>query len=181
MSVFSPLQSIVVRPSRRIGEFQATVTIDENAQDDLEITSHPVQRGAAISDHAYLKPSTLSIKCIFAPFFTPLSEVYEKFLSLQASREPFDVVTGKRIYKNMLLKSVSQTTDKDSELVLSVDVSLQQVIIVDVQLTTVPPRAKQKSPAKTGATTKVGEKKAVDVTTKNEKPRKKSALSGIIR
>ncbi len=35
--------------------------IDHEHQDDLEITSHPVQNGANVADHAYLKPATLTM------------------------------------------------------------------------------------------------------------------------
>ena len=64
---------------------------------------------------------------------------------LQASREPFEIVTGKRIYEDMLFKSIGVTTDKITENVLAVSCTFQQVIIVDVVLTTVPPRAMSSS------------------------------------
>lgn len=162
MSVFNPPTQATIRPTRRIGDFSATVTIDEQAQDDLEITSHPVQRGAAISDHAYRKPATLTVKCGFNDSTKPLSEIYADLLNFQNLREPFDVVTGKRIYKNMMLKGIAQTTDASTENVLSITASLQEIIIVDVRTTTVPPRARQASPGATGATEGAGEKKALN-------------------
>lgn len=166
MSAFTPPTKATIRPARKIGAFSATVTIDEQSQDDLEITSHPVQRGAAISDHAYRKPATLTVKCAFGDDSKPLIEIYSDLLKYQNAREPFDVVTGKRLYKNMLLKGLAQTTDAKTENILSITASLQEVVIVEVRATTVPPRARQARPGVTGATQKVGEKKAVVVTKK---------------
>lgn len=161
MSVFVPPAKATIRPSRKIGTFSATVTIDEQAQDDLEITTHPVQRGAAISDHAYRKPATLTVKCGFSDENKPLNEIYADLLKFQNLREPFDVVTGKRLYKNMLLKGLAQTTDAKTENILSITASLQEIIIVEVRTTTVPPRARQARPGATGATQGAGEKKAL--------------------
>ena len=57
------LVPVAFKPRRKIGSFYATVTISETGTDEMEITSHPVQYGAAITDHAYKKPVSLSITC----------------------------------------------------------------------------------------------------------------------
>ena len=98
-----------------------------------------------------------------------LEEIYQALLDLQADREPFEVVTGKRVYRDMLFKSIN-VTDKATESVLAVACVFQQVILVDVVLTTVPPRAKQKNPGKTGGTEKAGAKQAKPLTTADGKP-----------
>jgi hypothetical protein len=165
-------QPVTIRSTRRFGDMQATVTIDESGSDELEITQHPVQRGAAITDHAYVKPASLSMKLGWDATERPLEETYQRLLDLQAEREPFVIVTGKRIYRDMLFKTIAVTTDKATERVLMVSASFQQVIIVDVVLTTVPPRAKQANPGKTGATTKAGAKQAKP----EDAPKKKSGL-----
>lgn len=153
-------QPVTIRTARRIGDFEATVVIEESASDDLEITQHPVQRGAAITDHAFIKPAGLSTRVIFSDELRPLADTYRMILELQSSREPFDVVTGKRVYRSMLMKSVSVVNDKATENILALSITLQEVIIVDVVYTSVPPRAQQKMPGKTGATQKAGPKAA---------------------
>ncbi|MDE9571261.1 phage baseplate protein, partial [Xenorhabdus bovienii] len=60
-------------------------------------------------------------------------EIYEQLLKLKASKEPFDVTTGKRQYKNMLIRAIEVTTDKTSENVLMVTLTLREVIIVETQ------------------------------------------------
>lgn len=171
MSTTQPAIPAVIASNRAIGAFVATVTIEEIATDDVEITQHPVQQGASIADHAYVKPATVTIKFMMGRDDAPLEETYAKLLALQASREPFDVVTGKRQYKNMLFKSLAQTTDRQTEHVLAVTAQLQEVRIVAVEVTSVPPRHKQKLPGKTGPTQNAG--------TKKPEPKRKSAIRAL--
>lgn len=160
MTMLNPSTPATIIPRRSIGPFNATVTLEEIASDDLEITQHPVQQGAAITDHAYLKPATVHIKIMFNAADAPLAETYAKLRQLQASREPFDVVTGKRVYKNMLFKSLGQTNDAQTENILSISAELQEIFVVQVETTTVPPRKRQANPGKTGATENAGQKSA---------------------
>ena len=175
MSLFEPPIPATIVPRRSIGPFNATLTIEEVASDDLEITQHPVQQGAAITDHAYLKPATVAVKVVFNDEDAPLAETYTKLLQLQAGREPLDVVTGKRAYKNMLIKSLGQTNDLMTENVLSISMQLQEILLTSVEVVTVPERSKQANPGKTGATEKAGQKKAQTVT----EPKKRSALAAL--
>lgn len=56
-------------------------------------------------------------------------EVYENIITLQRQRIPFDVVTGKRIYQNMLLRNVEVVTDRASENVLMATLTLREIIM----------------------------------------------------
>lgn len=147
-------------PQRSIGSFVATVTISEEATDELEVTSHPVQYGADITDHAYRKPSELKVAIMQGHSDTPLTEVYQQLLDMQAKAEPMDVVTGKKSYKNMLITSIKQTTDSSTEHVLSLEMELREVILVSLEVVTVPEREKQKEPGTTDAKKKRGRKQA---------------------
>jgi len=89
-----------------------------------------------------------------------LAKIYQNLLELQSSREPFDIVTPKRIYSNMLMASIAQTTDKNTENTLAVTMTFQEIIIVKVSTTQVP-RIKQKQPAVTGKTENAGKKSAL--------------------
>lgn len=165
-------QRATIRPQRRIGEFTAMVVIEENGTDSLEITKHPVQEGAVIADNAYVKPADVTVKALFDDETMPLDELYTKLREFQALREPFDVVTGKRIYRDMLCKTLAQNTDRETENVLSLTFTLEQIIIVQVEITTVPPRSKQKSPGSTGATQKAGSKSAQE----DKKPKRQQSI-----
>jgi hypothetical protein len=176
MNITLPKIAAIIVPQRAIGSFHATITIEEVATDDLEITQHPVQQGASITDHAYMKPASVSIKFLFSSWNAPLAETYKKLLELQSSREPFDVITGKRKYKNMLFKSMSQTNDALTENMLSISATLQEVFITTIEAVSVPSRAKQAKPGKTGKTGKAGEKKAQQL----DQSKKKSALKSLL-
>lgn len=158
MSLTQPPIPATIIPSRKIGVFFATVTVEEIATDILEITQHPVQNGAAITDHAYKKPGTLRLAVFFDADGAPLGETYGKLLELQNSRVPFDVVTGKRVHKNMLIQSLTQTTDAKTENVLSVNLDLQEIPLVTVEVSTLPARSAQRYPGRTGGVGNAGQK-----------------------
>lgn len=56
------VESVLVKPARRLGQFVAQVTIQESHTDELEITDHPVESGAIISDHAFMRPAEVVLE-----------------------------------------------------------------------------------------------------------------------
>jgi hypothetical protein len=87
-------------------------------------------------------------------------EVYDRLIKLQFDRdawdagkvalEPFELVTGKRTYPNMVITEISVRTDHTSEYALMVEVHMQEVFIVETSSTTQPALADQSAPEKTG-------------------------------
>jgi hypothetical protein len=157
------------------------VTISEHHHDELEITDHPVEAGAAITDHAYNKPSEVTceyssagsggsisqalsndIAALTGGRTTP-SALYLQLLALQQSRQPFNLVTGKRAYTNMLMKSLEVTTDIKKENVLSFKCTFRQVIIVNTQTVTMTPASQQLNPAATAQAVNQGVTSAIAV------------------
>lgn len=165
-----PLQDVIFPGVRKIGDIKLSVVLTENTTDKLTITKQPVQQGASISDHSYKEPTAFSMTAYFkdnsfnlANLFgsgNGLSKLYQELQDLQNSREPFTVVTPKRIYNNMLMGTLSQTTDKSTENCLSITMSFEEVIIVNVSTSTIP-RIKQRLPAVTAATENAGKKSAL--------------------
>ena len=169
-------QLIAIRPARSIGTIQAQVTIEEHHTDELTITENPVEQGASVSDHAFLRPAEVIIRCGWSNSGygalantannvvsaanggdsgdTYVRTVYQKLRELQGSREPFDLVTGKRTYRNMLIAALAVTTDERSENALMVTATCRQVIIVTTKATTLPPAAAQRLPERTGETSR---------------------------
>lgn len=175
---FSLNDLINIRPQRALGEIIAQAVLEEKHNDELQITDHPVEQGAQISDHAYKRPEEVTLRYGWSEsvlasalgsinLLTPnlaggnLNEIYNKLLALQASRIPFDILTGKRSYKNMLIKSISETTDEKTEHVLVVTITCRQVLIVETQAALLPPKTKQAKPKKTAATARKGTKQLV--------------------
>lgn len=63
------LELLVVKPKRGFtvasngDSIVAQATIEEMHSDEAEITDHPVEQGATISDHAFARPSEVVITC----------------------------------------------------------------------------------------------------------------------
>ncbi len=177
--IFQNYAQSIIAPQRRIGEFSGFVVTEETATDDLEITEHPVQSGAPISDHAYVRPAELSVKFLYGVQNGDLGELYNQLLELQSERELFSVTTGKRTYNNMLLKGLTQTTDKNTENVLSITADFKQVIVACVETTAMPPRANQKYAQTTESTATAGQKSAKKVTDEQSAKVERSALYSV--
>lgn len=186
------LSTLFQQQSRRLGPstnlIVPSVVISEKHSDTLEITEHPVEVGAAISDHAYKRPSEVVMEVGFAGGGSLLDfvdtsslgltlglsprEVYENLISLQNSREPFDVVTGKRIYHNMLIRAIEVTTDRTTENVLSAVLTLREVIITSTTTTQVAAKSDMKDGVNTSAVQNSG--------VKTPKPVNESLLSNFM-
>lgn len=160
--------------SRKIGMIVPSVVISEKHSDRLEITEHPVEVGAAVSDHAYKLPSEVIMQVGFAgggallDFASNLTasglfgmsprETYNQLLKLQSDRVPFDVVTGKRLYKNMLLQNLEVATDRLTENVLSATLTLREVIITSTQAVQVADKSNMSTGTATSAVINTGTK-----------------------
>jgi len=158
---------------RNIGGFVADVTVEEVHFDTLEVTASPVEQGAAVTDHSFMKPSSVIIKTGWSnssaqaggdPGF--VNEIYAQFLDLQSSRQPFDIVTGKRSYSNMLITRLQTRTDETTENALMLECECREIILVNTQTVTVP-AANQASPEVTSGPTNRGTVSTVTVNGKS--------------
>jgi hypothetical protein len=159
------LQTALFRQGRSIAGMIPNVVVDETHSDDLTITNHPVEQGASITDHAFKNPAQVTVRYGFADsglsFIGAGGEpraVYEQLLQIQASRVPFDLVTGKRQYRNMLIQSLTTTTDQGTENVLVVTAVLKEIIIVNTETVTLGPAQVHAMPEKTAPTENTGTK-----------------------
>ena len=174
MAFPSTIESLLFTKGRQFAGIIPDVTIEEQHTDTLTITDHPVEMGAAISDHAFKNPAEVTAKLGWSQQMALLSSVlsgglfsgtsslqqmYEKLQALQASRIPFDLSTGKRHYQNMLIKSLAVLTDAETENVLMVTVVFREVIRVSSQYTTLS-ASDQANPQQTAPVQDAGTKTA---------------------
>jgi hypothetical protein len=159
--------ALFIGGDRSLGPFMPHVVLEEQHRDDLVITEFPVEKGAAITDHSYKRPATLVLRYGWsnstARYDRFSRQLYAQLLALQASRQPFSVSTGKRLYRNMLFAALDVTTDKTSENVLIITAALKEIILTSTQTANNPTTAKpaqeagnQASPESTGSTTDRG-------------------------
>lgn len=172
---------MILMVPKRIGTIKIGVELEETHLDELQITEHPVEKGAEINDHAFKRQPEVTLKCgwsnsqiaalagalqsIFEGGALPsadyVSTVYSQLLALQETRQPFDVVTSLRVYRDMLFKSLSVTKDQKTGAALNVTATLKQIRIVQTQATTLPPRQDQADPQSTAETLIAGVKSAL--------------------
>ncbi len=163
------LETVLLKRGRSLAGIIPNVVLEESHTDELTITNHPVERGASITDHAFKNPSQVTVHYGFGQSGALLSAlsgasdpktVYQQLLDIQASRIPFDLVTGKRSYSNMLIATLSETTDLQSENVLIVTATMREILIVDTSVVTLAPADAQASPEKTAGAENAGTKQA---------------------
>jgi len=179
------LSAIFRLQSRRIGIFVPSVVVSEKHSDALEITEHPVEKPTTnsasgfVADHAFKRPSEVTMECGFSgggallDFASSLTatgllgkspqETYQELLRLQSNRIPFDVITGKRVYSNMLIRAIEVTTDKTSEYVLNCTLTLREVIMSQTHSITVADKADMQDGVSTSAVQNSGTKSTTPV------------------
>jgi hypothetical protein len=140
--------------ARYIGTIIPDVSVEEIHTDTIRITDHPVETGAAITDHAFHLPYEVQMRIGFSDS-THQTEgfvkmIYQTMVALQQGRQPLNVSTGKRLYQNMLIQSMAVTTDVTSEYALNMTVNLREIIITNTQQTQVS-ASNQATPSQTAS------------------------------
>ena len=123
--------------------FDGFITVTHNKQ--LEITQNPVETGASIVDHSYVKPATLTMKIVVSDAHASLvqgqfSDSWSRAVSawnvlkqLQEDRIPVSVLTKLDLYENMLIQNLQATDEANTYTTLSADVTLQEIPIARVR------------------------------------------------
>lgn len=142
----------LIRCKTNIGGVFFDGFFDIEHRSDLKITSHPVQMGASISDHAFLEPVelTMTVKMsdcnedIIQGQFTQEGDenawlykrgctAFQVLQDLQRIRIPLSVHTRLRHYENMLIKSVVAPDDYDKLYGMEATVTLQEIIVAQAE------------------------------------------------
>lgn len=161
------LQTVLFKQGRSIAGIIPNVVIDESHIDELTITNHPVEQGASITDHAFKQPAQVTVRYGFGVSGALVNfngaggdpqAVYQELLDIQSSRVPFDLITGKRSYQNMLIATLAVTTDAQTENVLLVTATMREILIVETSTVSLAPADAHADPEKTAATTNTGVK-----------------------
>jgi hypothetical protein len=143
MSVAELPQSVYLRTD--VGGYIFDAMLSLQHESTLEITQHPVQSGAAVSDHAYLNPRKLTLQIgmsdaatsvlpgQFATGPTRSIAAYQLLLSLQQSRIPVEVTTRLQSYSNMLVQSITVPDDHTTAYGLKATVVLEELQVAVVR------------------------------------------------
>lgn len=111
----------------------------------LEITQHPVQVGAALTDHAFLQPKELSMeigmsdtaKSLVSGQFTGgwsrSVQAFKVLQELQALRVPLQVHSRLGLYQNMLIEEITAPDDYTTLYGLRCTVLLREILVAQVR------------------------------------------------
>ena len=153
----SEVQHLILVKTHLAGYFfDAFLKVSHSSE--LTITSHPVQNGANLSDHAYEEPVTITMEIMMtdSPIdygdsdigadsnsnrtfegmgsFTRSVGAYQLLRQLQRERRSFSIGTRLESYNTMMVQSISVDDDVESLYGLKAIVTLQQVFIANEKL-----------------------------------------------
>lgn len=123
--------------------FDAFLRVDHTSK--LNITEHPVETGANVSDHAFVEPAEVVmeigmsdaaksvVKGQFATKKSRSVNAYELLMELQKQRIPIQINTRLGQYKNMLIETISAPDDYRTLYGLRVTVTFREVIIASTK------------------------------------------------
>lgn len=112
--------------SSTIGPVAINCVISEKHTAELDITEIPIETGAKVTDHAVVMPKKLTLDIAN----DGAAETYNALVRFQESRVPFSIVSGLKVYSNMLVKRIDAERDATFSRVLRGKVDLQEIIIV---------------------------------------------------
>jgi hypothetical protein len=146
----------------RLWSFDAVIS--ESHTSELTVTENPVETGVVISDHAFMAPLRLEIEAAIGDAWmdakgsdgnrvsdlwaSPAGRAVTAFTmlqNLQRSAIPFSVQTGLKLYKDMLISSLSAEQNAATSSILRFRASLRQVQFVSTRDVVAPQRAAGKT------------------------------------
>lgn len=145
-----------------LGAIEVNVSIREVYTLQADMPSVPVERGSDLTDHRRTKPETFAIdgwisgaalrsraqvneqgEVIRRPVNgegvegLTVAEAYAQLFEVFNQKEPFDVVTNLRSYKDMHFVSLTITRDAQTSEVIAFSATLQQIQFAEAQTGTV--------------------------------------------
>jgi hypothetical protein len=174
MAFGDPNYVMLFKSRSRIGTIFPDCTLEESHDDRVQITSHPVEKGANISDHAFLLPKTVEMRVGWSDSSGKndmwAQNKYEEILRLQAKLEPIDVTTGKRLYKNMMITGISVTNDQTTKSAVLAVVRMSEIRFASVLTNVSVNRVNMLFPQSTASPENVGAVQPAQRTIANNPP-----------
>lgn len=154
--VVNKFVGLFTRTPKEIGGILIDCFATEEHDSEIKFTEFPIEVGANINDHAIILPKMLTINAVVSNIPNNLTGVnlqsftagnsktraisaYEALITLQERREPIDVVTDLKLYKNMGIVSIKVNRDKDTSGGLFFTCTFKELIIVTNEYTRIPP------------------------------------------
>jgi len=122
-----------------IGNIKVDAVLNERHIYDSEITENPVEDGTIFSDNVVLLPARYDMTGRITDASPSLlnlrqsghaANAFKDLITLQRSRETFDVVTGIHVYKNMLFQSLEFPRESSDGQSIRFEAVLREILIV---------------------------------------------------
>ena len=113
---------------------------------DLQLTQHPVESGATLTDNAVKGQEKLRLQGWVSDLqpapgnemsHDRAADTWAAIVELFVAREPIDVVTALRVYRNMVIKRAIAPVDKMTGRALRFTIDLAQVLFANTEITRV--------------------------------------------
>ena len=123
--------------------FDGFINVDHTIE--LQTTSNPVETGASVVDHAYVKPAELVMKVMMSDVhqslvpgqFTGASfrsvNAWQVLRKLQSDRIPMSVFTRLGLYTNMLITKLTASDTAETFRALSAEVTLREIPVARIK------------------------------------------------
>lgn len=119
-----------------VGGVFLDATLAETHEYSSRVTEFPVENGTVISDYVINDPVKISITGIvsdspirFLSLFNRSSDAFNRLVRIHEQKEIITVVTGIKIYQNMVMTALSVPRDVDTGQSLSFAMDFQQIIL----------------------------------------------------
>lgn len=147
--ITSAVQLLFGRRGRKtIGGLNIDGFLEENHEQSAQVTAYPIEDGSVINDHVVHDPDKLSIVGVVAPSsifltdifdfsFSRVVDIYWQLTDMKTAGQPITVVSGLRVYNNMIIESFSVSRNKDTGKGMDFNMTLSKARIVQSQTTAI--------------------------------------------
>lgn len=118
---------MIIAFSSAIGPVPLTVVISEKHTSKVELTTNPIESGADVTDHAYVKGKEIELEVADRN----AAATWAALVAFQESRVPFILMTGLSMYRNMIITEIDATRNAQHSKILKGTVRLREVKIVE--------------------------------------------------
>jgi hypothetical protein len=151
--------------SPTLSALELDAVLSEQHDFESEVTEHPVESGANVSDHIRNKPATLKLECVVSntPIFQKevvermggfrkgspgrAEDAFATLMRLREEQQPITVATRLKAYSNMAIASISIPRDAKTGDTMRFSLVLKEIRLVESTYTSYAkePRGKKKA------------------------------------
>ncbi len=131
---------------KSIGGISIDAFVEETYNHSAQVTEYPVEDGTNINDHVVQNPDEISVNGVVGdisiyedysqttPPTNRAADYYAKLVDLKEKGNPVTIVTGLKVYDNMVIKSISVVRNADNGKALVFTMNLVKVRVIKSQL-----------------------------------------------